>query len=61
MSRESFEWDPEKDIENQLKHSVSFDEAQHAFNDPNKIILRDKTHSFYEERHFCIGKVGDVI
>ena len=33
MSMESFEWDPEKDIENQMKHGVSFEEAQLAFQD----------------------------
>jgi hypothetical protein len=61
MSRESFEWDPEKDIENRLKHGVSFEEAQLVFKDPNKIILRDKTHSINEERHFCIGNFEGAI
>jgi len=35
MSKESFEWDLGKDIENQMKHGVSFDEAKYAFDDPN--------------------------
>ena len=61
MSMESFEWDPEKDFENRLKHGVSFVEAQYAFEDPNKIIHRDKTHSIHEERHFCIGKYEQII
>jgi uncharacterized DUF497 family protein len=61
MSKESFEWDPEKDIENQLKHGVSFEEAQYAFEDPNRIIAPDKTHSLNENRFYCIGKVGDSI
>jgi len=45
MSRESFEWDPIKDIENQLKHGVSFDESQFAFLDSNRIIHEDLEHS----------------
>ncbi|RKZ45789.1 MAG: BrnT family toxin [Gammaproteobacteria bacterium] len=61
MSKESFEWDPLKDIENQLKHRVSFDEAKYVFEDPNRIILRDKTHSITEDRHFCIGIAGNNI
>ena len=61
MSRESFEWDPIKDIENQLKHGVSFEEARYAFEDPKRILLRDKTHSITEDRHFCIGKTGNSI
>ncbi len=61
MNRESFEWDPGKDFENQLKHGVSFDEAQHAFEDPHKIIVRDANHSLVEDRFFCIGKVDGII
>lgn len=58
---ESFEWDPDKDIETQLKHGVSFEEAKYVFDDPDRIILRDKTHSVTEDRHFCIGKVEGII
>lgn len=61
MSRESFEWDPEKDIENQLKHGVSFDEAKYAFEDLNRLIAPDKTHSAIEDRYYCIGKVNESI
>ena len=61
MNMESFEWDPDKDIQNQLKHGVSFSEAQHAFKDPNRIIAPDKTHSLSEERYYCIGKMGESI
>ena len=61
MSMESFEWDPEKDIYNQMKHGVSFEEAQLAFLDPSRIIAPDKTHSEIEDRYYCIGKVGESI
>ncbi len=61
MSKESFEWDPEKDISNEMKHGVSFKEAQVAFLDPSRIIAPDKIHSVFEDRYYCIGKVGKSI
>ena len=57
--RDEFEWDHRKDLSNQAKHGVSFEEARRAFEDPNRIIVRDKTHSTStEERYYCIGQVG---
>jgi uncharacterized DUF497 family protein len=58
-----FEWDKQKNIENQAKHKVSFEEAQHAFVDPQKVIFEDELHSNAEEkRFFCIAKVpGGII
>lgn len=61
MSRDSFEWDDEKDIENHVKHGVTFALAQHAFEDPLRIIAPDKTHSTNEPRYYCIGKVCEGI
>jgi len=61
MSKESFEWDPEKDLLNQAKHGVSFAEAQYAFADPNRIIAEDLSHSRRERRYYCFGKVEDGI
>ena len=58
----SFEWDENKDLENQYKHGVSFGRAQYAFADPRRVIARDKRHSKKEERYFCFGKVdGGVL
>ena len=45
-----FEWDEEKDKENQAKHEVSFSFAQRAFLDPYRIIVEDINHSRAEER-----------
>lgn len=53
-----FEWDDAKDIENQLKHGVSFLEAQHAFADPHRIIMDDPEHSNGEQRLFCLGRTA---
>lgn len=56
--RASFEWDLDKDAENQQKHGVSFSLAQEAFLDPNRVIARDLAHSRSEERFYCFGSVG---
>ncbi len=55
---ENFEWDENKNRENQAKHRVSFEEAQFAFADPNLIVLKDVRHSTREEtRYFGVGRV----
>lgn len=36
-----FEWDDIKDLQNERKHGVDFYAAQHAFFDPNRVILGD--------------------
>ena len=57
-----FDWDPDKDIENQGKHGVAFVQAQYAFADPKRVIARDITHSKTEERFYCFGEVdGGVL
>jgi uncharacterized DUF497 family protein len=61
MSEPSFDWDMAKDLANQVKHGLSFAEAQFAFADPNRIIAKDLTHSDDEERFYCFGKVGEGI
>ncbi|GEM_PF-1061488 len=53
----SFEWNEQKNQENQAKHDVSFEEAQDAFSDPNKRLIRDLDHSQVEERWFCLGEI----
>ena len=42
--------------ENLLKHGVSFEEAQLAFLDPKRVIIRDTEHSGLEERYFLLGR-----
>lgn len=62
MKKTRFEWDPEKDEENQKKHGVSFALAQYAFADPERVIAEDIAHSKTEKRYFCFGEVnGGVI
>jgi len=61
MARTGFEWDLNKDLENQKKHGVAFVEAQYAFADPHRVIAEDVTHSEQEQRYYCFGKVGGGI
>ena len=61
MSKESFDWDPQKDLINLTKHGVSFAEAQYAFFDTNRVIAEDITHSDAEKRYYCFGKVHNGI
>jgi uncharacterized protein len=61
MRKTTFEWDEEKDKENQAKHGVSFVVAQQAFLDPDRVIAEDVTHSGKEDRYYCIGCVAESI
>jgi uncharacterized DUF497 family protein len=36
MKKTRFEWDENKDAENQKKHGVQFSQAQYAFADPSR-------------------------
>lgn len=61
MAETRFEWDPDKNRENQRKHGVSFEFAQYAFADPDRVIAEDISHSQDEQRYFCFGRIGDAI
>ena len=61
MSKASFEWDGEKDLENHAKHGVSFAQAQYAFADPRRVIAEDLSHSQTEKRYYCFGAVAGGI
>ena len=62
MAGVRFDWDPEKDAENQRKHGVSFGRAQYAFADPKRVIAKDVSHSQTEDRYYCFAEVdGGVL
>jgi len=61
MTVRRFGWDPGEDAENQLKHGVSFNPAQWAFADPQRVIARDLSHSQTEERFYCFGRVDEGV
>ena len=50
-----FEWDPDKDQQNQAKHGVSFDEASSVFGDPFASTIDDPDHSSAEHRFLTTG------
>jgi uncharacterized protein len=61
MRKATFEWDEEKDKENQDKHGISFLTAQQAFLDPRRVIAEDINHSAEENRYYCMGRVREGI
>jgi len=62
MKAPDFEWDDSKNLDNISKHGVSFQDAQQAFQDEQRVILEDSSHSDNEQRYFCLGKVcGEIM
>jgi len=61
MTKTRFEWNDEKNRDNQEKHGVAFELAQYAFADPQRRIAEDEKHSREEQRYYCFGKVGEGI
>jgi uncharacterized DUF497 family protein len=51
----TFEWDEAKDLANQKKHGIGFDEAKTVFGDPRSITIADEAHSDEEDRFVDIG------
>jgi uncharacterized protein len=54
-----FEWDEAKNQRNLLKHSVRFETAALAFEDPYALTQRDESSS-EEERWITLGSVSPV-
>jgi uncharacterized DUF497 family protein len=55
-----FEWDPEKNRENQRKHRMSFDDATEAFQDP--FPIRDYDDRDYDEdRWVLIARMRGIV
>jgi len=51
-----FEWDEEKNRSNQVKHGVSFEEAETVFYDEYAWLEYDEAHSDNEERFRLLGR-----
>lgn len=51
-----FKWDANKQLQNQQKHKVSFEEATTVWTDPLALIAPDPQHSTEEEREWIIGE-----
>jgi hypothetical protein len=53
-----FEWDHEKDLGNQRKHGVSFEEARRLFESGvDYLEIFDAEHSEVEDRFIAIGPI----
>ena len=50
-----FEWDEDKNKQNQEKHGISFNEALTIFADDNARLILDEDHSEDEDRFILIG------
>ncbi|MCM1496313.1 MAG: BrnT family toxin [Bacteroides sp.] len=50
-----FEWDENKNLANQKKHKVSFQEAQTVFYDVDALVINDPEHSEEEDRFIILG------
>lgn len=56
MKHITFKWDKEKNIINNEKHGVSFEEARSVFYDENAIQFYDDPHSLDEDRFLMLGR-----
>jgi len=53
-----YEWNEEKNILNQQKHGISFEEAKEVFEDPLQISRLDYRFSYFEERWITVGSTS---
>lgn len=60
MKTIKFEWDTNKNISNQRKHQVFFEEAQSVFYDENARLIHDPDHSDDEDRYILMGLSSDL-
>ena len=56
----SFSWDAGKNVINQNKHTVSFEEAVSVFYDEEAIVISDDEHSIDEDRYITIDQIRGV-
>ena len=53
-----FEWDPDKDLANQAKHGLSFQEASELFSsEVDCLEFYDELHSLEEDRFIAVGPI----
>ncbi|MES9844884.1 MAG: BrnT family toxin [Candidatus Sedimenticola sp. 6PFRAG5] len=54
------DWDENKNRLNKANHQVSFETAQHVFDDPHHLSVQDR-HVDGEERWQTLGSIGGVV
>lgn len=52
------EFDPDKEAINLAKHGVDFSTVQKVFQDPQRMIVPNETHSSDEPRFYAVGHDG---
>ncbi len=57
----TFEWDENKNKQNQVKHGIDFNEAKDVFGDMNRTNSLDNRHDYGEKRWITIGMVANVL
>ena len=57
----NFEWDEEKNRENQRKHGIPFEYAMLVFEDDFRLEEYDYRHDEEEDRYNIIGRVDEII
>jgi len=55
-----FEWDEAKNLTNQQKHRISFEEAKTVFYDQNARLIDDPDHSENENRFILLGLSSNI-
>jgi hypothetical protein len=55
-----FQWDEDKNLDNQRKHRVSFEEAQSVFYDERALLTKDPDDSHGEDRFLLLGLSGTL-
>ena len=53
-----FEWDDAKNLLNQAKHGISFEEAREIF-ERSVLMWEDTRHDYGEARYISVGEIGD--
>ena len=60
MNHIRFDWDKEKNVANQKKHGISFEEAQTVFVDENAQMIHDPDHFGDEDRFILLGLSASI-
>lgn len=55
------EWDENKNYLNKQKHNLSFELAQHVFDDPHLISQPDHHRNYAEERWVNLGSIANLL
>jgi uncharacterized DUF497 family protein len=53
---EGFEWDEWNRHKSLKKHRVAYEEAEEAFFDERRVVVKDAKHSEKEDRYILLGK-----